>query len=66
MQIKNKKLFRTGVTGTIIAAICCFTPVLVVVFNAIGLAALIGLLDYILLPALLLFVGITVYALVKK
>ena len=62
----NKALLRTGITGSIIAAICCFTPVLVVGLGAVGLSAWIGGLDAVLLPALLIFVLITVYALWKR
>ncbi|AQQ08128.1 mercury transporter (plasmid) [Roseibium algicola] len=62
----NNKLLATGVIGTVIAALCCFTPVLVVLFGAVGLSAFVGLLDYVLLPALLAFVLLTLYALVRN
>jgi mercuric ion transport protein len=62
----NNKLLATGVIGTVIAALCCFTPVLVVLFGAVGLSAFVGVLDYVLLPALLAFVLLTVYALVRN
>jgi mercuric ion transport protein len=62
----NNKLLGTGVIGTVIAALCCFTPVLVVLFGAVGLSAFVGLLDYVLLPALLAFVLLTLYALVRN
>lgn len=64
--MSNKKLLQVGVIGTIIAALCCFTPVLVVLFGALGLASLIGVVDYIVLPALAIFIAITVYALWKR
>lgn len=57
---------RVGVVGTVVAAICCFTPVLVVLLGAIGLAGAVGLLDYVLFPSLALFLGILVYALWKR
>ncbi len=53
---------RTGVIGTVVAAACCFTPVLVVPLAALGLSAVLVWLDHVLLPALLLFVTVTVYA----
>jgi len=65
-MIKKNTLLKTGIIGTVIAALCCFTPVLVVLFGAVGLSALVGYLDLVLLPALALFVGITLYALWKK
>ena len=62
----NKKLFTTGLIGTVIAALCCFTPILVILLGVVGLSAIVGWLDYGLLPALGIFVAITVYALVTK
>lgn len=59
-------LLKVGVIGTIIAALCCFTPVLVVLFGAVGLAAVVGYLDVVLFPALGLFILLTVYALWRK
>ncbi len=62
----NQGLLRTGIIGTVIAAICCFTPVLVILLGAVGLSAMLGWLDYVLFPALALFIGITIYALVRR
>jgi mercuric ion transport protein len=56
-------MLKTGVIGTIIAALCCFTPVLAALLSAVGLSAIIGWLDFVLLPALLIFSAITGYAL---
>jgi mercuric ion transport protein len=64
--MSDSKLLGTGVIGAVIAAICCFTPVLVVVLGGVGLGALTGYLDYVLLPALVFFVGLTIYAAVRK
>lgn len=52
--------------GTVIVALCCFTPVLVVLLAAVGLSALLGYLDYVLLPALAIFIGLIVYALYRR
>ena len=60
------KLLLTGVIGIVIAALCCFTPVLVVLLGVVGLSALTGALDYVLIPALVFFVLLTIYALVRK
>ena len=62
----DSRLLQVGVIGSVIAALCCFTPVLVVLLGAVGLSALVGVLDYVLLPALAMFVSITVYALWKR
>ena len=40
--------------------------VLVVLLGAVGLAAAIGWLDFVLLPALVMFLGLTVFALWKR
>ena len=52
----NRALVKTGVIGSIVAGICCFTPVLVVLLAATGLSAIVGYLDYVLLPALSMFI----------
>lgn len=62
----NKSLLRLGIIGTVIAALCCFTPILVIVLGAVGLSALTGMLDAVLLPLLGLFLFITGYALWKR
>ncbi len=62
----GNKCFKTGVWGSIIAAICCFTPVLVVGLGAVGLSSLIVGLDYVLLPSLGIFLLITGYALWQR
>ena len=64
--MSNRALLTTGIVGTIIAALCCFTPILVIFLGAVGLSALTGYLDYVLMPALALFILITVYALWRR
>ena len=64
--MNDRKILGIGITGTIIAAVCCFTPVFVILLGAIGLSAWLGWLDYVLLPALALFIGITIYAVVRR
>jgi mercuric ion transport protein len=53
--MKNR-LLKVGVIGTVLTALCCFTPILVIIFGALGLAALVGYLDYVLFPLLGVFV----------
>lgn len=64
--MKNRKLLSIGIVGSVVAALCCFTPLLVVVLGLIGLSALTASLDLFLVPALILFLLITVYALWKQ
>jgi len=51
------KFLTTGIVGTIVAAICCFTPLLAWSPAAIGLSAELAYLDFVLLPALIVFVA---------
>lgn len=64
--MRDNTLLRTGLIGTVIAALCCFTPVLVILLGIVGLSALAGWLDLILLPALAIFAGLTIYALWRR
>ncbi|WP_020593957.1 mercury resistance system transport protein MerF [Kiloniella laminariae] len=63
--MQNKQL-TVGIIGTVIAALCCFTPILVILLGIAGLSGLVGYLDFVLLPTLLIFVLLTIYALWKK
>ncbi len=60
--MNDRNLLRTGIIGTVIAAVCCFTPVLVILLGAVGLSAWLGWIDYVLFPALAIFLGLTGYA----
>jgi mercuric ion transport protein len=64
--MNDRKLLGTGIVGTVIAALCCFTPLLVVLLGAVGLSATLGWLDYVLLPALAFFIGLTIYAVYRR
>jgi len=56
-----KKMMYVGIAGSILAALCCFTPVLVLLLSTVGLSAWLASLDYVLLPALVLFLGVAVW-----
>ncbi len=60
---KDKKLLGVGSIGAAIAAICCFTPALVVLVGFFGLSAIVGWLDYGLFPILFASMGLVAYAL---
>jgi mercuric ion transport protein len=66
MATVNDKLLKAGFVGTVIAALCCFTPILVVLFGIVGLSAVVGYLDYVLMPALAAFILITIYAVIRR
>ena len=62
----RRRLLRVGIAGSVVTALCCFTPVLVLLLGALGLSAAVGLLDWVLLPALAGFVTLTGYALWRR
>jgi mercuric ion transport protein len=62
----DRRLLGIGLFGAAVSAVCCFTPILAALLTAIGLSAAIGWLDYVLLPALAVFIGIIVYALARR
>lgn len=62
----NDTLLRTGIVGTIVVALCCFTPILVVLLGVVGLSAVLGWIDYVLFPALAAFLALTAYALWRR
>ena len=64
--MEDRKLFGIGVGGALVAVICCFTPLLVVLLGAVGLSAVVGWLDYVLLPAVVAFIGLAALAVVRR
>ena len=62
----DKRLLKTGIIGSVVMALCCVTPILVVLFGVVGLSAAVSYLDLVLLPALAVFLTITGYALWKR
>jgi mercuric ion transport protein len=64
--MSDRKLLGVGLAGSSLAAVCCFTPALVLLLGAVGLSAWLAWLDYVLLPGLVLFLAITAYALARR
>ena len=64
--MKDNACLKTGVLGAAVTALCCFTPVLVVLLGALGLSAWLGWIDYVLLPALAIFIGLAVYGVFRR
>ncbi len=56
--MENRILIRTGAVGAVVAAVCCATPVLVILLGAIGLSAWTAGIDYVVIPVLLLCLGL--------
>ena len=65
-SVGRSRILKAGLIGTILTALCCFTPVLVVLFAALGLTALVGYLDFVLFPLLAVFVLLLMVGLYRK
>ena len=63
---RSRRFVITGMLGTVIVALCCFTPLLVGLLAVLGLRALTGYLDFVLLPALVFFICLLAYGLRKQ
>jgi mercuric ion transport protein len=61
--MRSDRVLQIGIVGVVVAAICCFTPALVVLLASLGLAAWVGWLDLVLLPALAFFLATIGYGL---
>ena len=64
--MNDKNLLKTGIVGAMAAGLCCFTPLLVILLGTVGLSAWLAWLDFILLPALVGFVGLAVFAVYRR
>lgn len=60
------KLTKTGLIGSVVTALCCFTPVLVWLLAVLGLSALVGYLDFVLFPLLAIFILLLLIGSVKN
>lgn len=54
-----KRQLFASIAGTVVVAVCCFTPLLVIVLAVVGLSALTPYLDLVLLPALAILIVVT-------
>jgi mercuric ion transport protein len=62
----DRTLITTGVVGGLIAAICCATPLLAVVFGTVGLTAWLAKADYMLIPALVICLALIGFGLYRR
>ncbi len=63
---KEKAPLKTGIIGTVVLLICCFTPFLTWLLWLVGLGFIIPALDYILVPLLVVFGTILAYAIAVR
>jgi mercuric ion transport protein len=64
--MRDRTLITTSAIGALLAAICCMTPVLVVMFGAVGLTAWLAKADYVLIPALVLCLALVVFGIYRR
>ena len=60
LQRKYRNSFIAAIIGTAVVAVCCFTPVVVILLGIVGLSAFTPYLDYVLFPALVILVVLAV------
>jgi mercuric ion transport protein len=65
-QNKAQRQLRIGILGSLVAALCCVTPMLAFLLILIGLAAFVPYLDYVLFPLMGLFLAIGFYGWLKQ
>ncbi len=56
----SKKGLYAAIGGTLLVALCCFTPILVVILGAVGLSTITPYLDYVLLPSMLAMIMVVI------
>jgi mercuric ion transport protein len=65
-RMKDGALVATGAVGGVLAAICCATPLLALVLETVGLGAWLAKADYVLIPALVLFLALFALGLYRR
>ncbi len=63
--MRDRTLVTTGIVGAVVTAVCCATPLLAIVLGAVGLTAWLAKADYVLIPALILFVALIAFGLYR-
>lgn len=61
----SKRGFYASMAGTVLVALCCFTPILIVLLAAVGLSVFTPYLDMVLLPALAIMIVLTVMSFLR-
>jgi mercuric ion transport protein len=61
----SKKGLYAAIGGTLVVALCCFTPILVITLGIFGLSTVTPYLDYVLLPALLVMIIVVIISYLK-
>jgi mercuric ion transport protein len=64
--MRDRTLVTSGIVGAVVAAVCCATPLLAILFGALGLTAWLAKADYVLIPALILCLGLIGFSLYRR
>jgi len=64
--MRDRTLITTAAIGAVLAAICCMTPLLVVVFGVIGVTDWLAKADYVLIPTLILCLALVAFGLYRR
>jgi mercuric ion transport protein len=64
--MRDRTLMTTGIVGAAVAAVCCATPLLAILFGALGLTAWLAKADYVLIPALILCLALIGFSLYRR
>ena len=64
--MNERTSLKASITSTIVAALCCFTPVLVIGMGAAGLSAWVGGIDYVVFPVMFVSMGFVANALYAR
>ena len=62
--MKNRQI-KIGLIGAAVTALCCVTPILVVILGGLGATAIVAYPDWVLFPLLGLFLILTGYGLYR-
>ena len=64
--MNDRSLITTGGIVTVLAAICCATPILAILLGAIGLTGWIAGADFVVMPALILGAALVGFGLYRR
>ena len=64
--MRDRTLIATGTIGAVLAALCCMTPLLMIVFSTIGLGAWLAKADYVLIPAIVVCLAMIGFGLYRR
>ena len=64
--MRDRTLMTTGIVGAAVAAVCCGTPLLAIIFGVLGLTAWLAKADYVLIPALILCLALIGFSLYRR